>query len=140
MEGQKFLIEICKQLTAEPLLWCVYDDDVGQQQLRQRFSEELEDPKLQAKLLAFAHLHLNMFEIVLVEAPSPTPFGQKKQFKMWVNYFHDTLARSRLIRRVLDEPESKLIWNEKLLKLYKAWTEEHKTTALRSLRAGLSGQ
>jgi hypothetical protein len=32
---------------------------------------ELLEPKFQAKLLAFAHLHLNMFEIVLAEAPNP---------------------------------------------------------------------
>jgi hypothetical protein len=69
MDGQKFLIEICKQLTAEPLLWCVYDGDVTHKHLRQQFAKDVEDPKFQGKLLAFAHLHLNMFEIVLAEAP-----------------------------------------------------------------------
>ena len=31
MDGQRFVIEICKQLTAEPLLWCLYDGDVTAQ-------------------------------------------------------------------------------------------------------------
>jgi hypothetical protein len=27
VDGQKFLIEVCKQLVAEPVLWCLYDDN-----------------------------------------------------------------------------------------------------------------
>lgn len=45
MDGQKFLIEICKQLTAEPLLWCLYDGDVVQLNLREKFAKELDDLK-----------------------------------------------------------------------------------------------
>jgi hypothetical protein len=135
MDGQKFLIEICKHLTAEPLLWCVYDGDVGQQQLRQQFSKDIEEPKFQAKLLAFAHLHLNMFEIVLAEAPNPNASDPKNQSNVWVDYFHDTLTRSSLIRKVLDEPESRKIWNKVLLGLYTQWKEEHKTTTVKSRRA-----
>lgn len=26
IEGQKFLLEICKQLMADPSLWCIYDE------------------------------------------------------------------------------------------------------------------
>ena len=27
VDGQKFLIEICKQLISDPMLWCIYDDE-----------------------------------------------------------------------------------------------------------------
>jgi hypothetical protein len=64
VDGQRFLIEICKQLMDAPLLWCIYDDDP----LEKRNKEAMSDLLFQAKLRAFAHLHLNMFEIVLVEA------------------------------------------------------------------------
>lgn len=27
VDGHKFLIDLCKQLVAEPVLWCIYDDE-----------------------------------------------------------------------------------------------------------------
>jgi len=127
MDGQKFLIEICKQLTAEPLLWCVYDNDVGRLSLRARFSAELEELKFQGKLLAFAHLHLNMFEIVLAEAPEPKESDPNNHTNVWLRYLDDTLTRSSLIRKVLEEPESANIWSAVLLDHYGKWRDAHKT-------------
>jgi hypothetical protein len=132
MDGQKFLIEICKQLTAEPLLWCLYDGDVAQLNLRGTFSKELEELKCQAKLLAFAHLHLNMFEIVLAEAPDPQESDPNNHTNVWLRYLDDTFTRSSLVRKVLEEPESKKIWSAVLLDQYRKWKEEHKPTATKT--------
>ena len=126
MDGQKFLIEVCKQLTAEPLLWCLYDGDVAQLSLRTNFSKELEEPKFQAKLLAFAHLHLNMFEIVVAEAPDPQASDPNNHTNVWLRYLDDTLTRSSLIRKVLEEPESGKIWSAVLLDQYGKWKDAHK--------------
>ncbi|HEX3875386.1 MAG TPA: hypothetical protein VHW24_00260 [Bryobacteraceae bacterium] len=121
MDGQKFLIEICKQLTAEPLLWCVYDDNA----LHAQFSKEVSDVKFKAKLLAFGHLHLNMFEIVLAEAPNPEAGKPGNHSTVWVNYFQDTMSRSHLIRKILQEPESGKIWSPVLLDQYAKWKDLH---------------
>jgi hypothetical protein len=121
VDGQKFIIEICKQLISEPLLWCLYDDSP----LKTEKASEIDDPLFQQKLRAFAHLHLNMFEIVVNEVPKPG-FGWKKNpSNVWFNYFHDTLGRSQLIRDVLDEPESKQIWSPVLLKEHLKWKVQH---------------
>src|SRR5215472_8128738 len=119
MDGQKFLIEICKQLTSEPLLWCIYDENA----LRKQFNAEVIEPKFHAKLLAFAHLHLNMFEIVLAEAPAAEECDPNNHTNVWNRYLDDTLTRSSLIRKVLDEPESGKIWSPKLLEKYQKWTD-----------------
>jgi hypothetical protein len=73
VDGQKFVIEICKQLISEPLLWCLYDDSP----LKTEKAAEIEDLLFQQKLRAFAHLHLNMFEIVVNEVPKPGSAGRK---------------------------------------------------------------
>jgi len=123
MDGQKFLIEICKQLTSEPLLWCIYDGH----SLHQQCSADVLEPKFQAKLLAFAHLHLNMFEIVLAEAPDPEASDPNNHTNVWLRYLDDTLTRSSLIRKVLDEPESGKIWSAVLLEEYGKWKDAHRT-------------
>jgi len=63
--GQKVvieMIEICKQLISEPLLWCIYDDYIKEDD-----RPEIKNAPFERKKKAFAHLHLNMFEIVLAE-------------------------------------------------------------------------
>lgn len=123
IDGQKFVIEICKQLISEPLLWCLYDDNP----LRVERAREIEDPLFEQKIRAFAHLHLNMFEIVVNEVPKPG-FGRKKNpSNVWFNYFHDTLKRSSLVREVLEEPESNHIWSPVLLKEYLKWKVHHQS-------------
>jgi hypothetical protein len=126
VDGQKFIIEICKQLISEPMLWCLYDDSP----LKTQKANEIEDSLFQQKLRAFAHLHLNMFEIVVNEVPKPG-FGRKKNpSNVWFNYFHDTLKRSQLVRDVLDEPESKNIWSPVLLKEYLKWKVLHQKQSM----------
>jgi hypothetical protein len=116
-EGQWFLIEICKQLVADPDLWCLFDDHP----LVAWRADRLKEPLLQAKIEAFAHLHLNMFEIILKEAPNPGRPGKENLSNVWVNYFEDTLARSRRVREILDAPESGRIWSEALREKYDDW-------------------
>jgi hypothetical protein len=149
MEAQKFLIEICKQLIEEPLLWCLYDGEAAHRDLREKFSEEAEEPKNRAKLLAFAHLHLNMFEIVLAEAPlekGPVIFAKMKRFftlkisphpaeatgpfsltKVWSDYLDFALGTSTLMREVLDEPESRRIWHPRLRTFYTTRKQKYQT-------------
>ena len=129
VDSQKFVIEICKQLISEPLLWSLYDDSP----LKMGQSPQAENLLFQQKLRAFAHLHLNMFEIVVNEVPKPG-FGRKKNpSNVWFNYFHDTLNRSQLVRDVLEEPESSQIWSPVLLKEYLKWKVQHQR---KSMQAG----
>ena len=76
---------------------------------------------MKAKLEAFAHLHLNMFEIVLAEAPNPGSGERQNQSNVWISYFQDTLRRCSLIRKVLEEPASNRIWSRVLLEQYSDW-------------------
>jgi len=125
MEGQKFLVEICKNLIADPLLWCMYDDHA----LVSQKSEELRDPLRQAKIMAFARLHLDMFEIVLNEVPKPGKGRRENHSNVWLSYFHDTLSRSQAIRNVLEEEGSRHIWSPTLLKQYAMWMEKRAMAA-----------
>jgi len=100
VDGQKFLIEVCKQLVAEPLLWCLYDDNP----LRNEAIYTPNDPLQQAKLRAFAHLHLNMFEIIVNEVPRPSRWKWRRNASnVWYDYLHDTFDRSTMTREILDE-------------------------------------
>jgi hypothetical protein len=125
VDGQKFLIEVCKQLVAEPVLWCVYDDDP----LRRETIYLPKDAIQKAKLRAFSHLHLNMFEIIVNEVPKPG-VATRTASNVWYDYLHDTLTRSRMIREILDEPASKQIWSEALHKEYAHWKDRHRVMSL----------
>lgn len=118
VDGQKFLIEVCKQLVAEPVLWCVYDDSP----LRTEKIYCPNDPLQHAKLRAFAHLHLNMFEIIVNEVPKPSRWRWRRNASnVWYDYLHDTFDRSALTREILDEPISQKIWSKALHKEYERW-------------------
>jgi hypothetical protein len=128
VDGQKFLIDVCKQLVSEPVLWCVYDDEP----LRKEKIYDISDPIQQAKLRAFAHLHLNMFEIIVNEVPKPAVLGKRTASNVWYDYLGDTLTRSRMIREILEEPASKQIWSDALHKEYRRWKEK---TPLKNVNA-----
>jgi hypothetical protein len=120
VDGQKFLIEVCKLLVAEPMLWCLYDDEL----LRNEESVyHPNDPLQRAKLRAFAHLHLNMFEIIVNEVPKRAVWTRNAS-NVWYDYLNDTLTRSRMIRDILDEPASKIIWSDALNKVYEGWKDK----------------
>jgi hypothetical protein len=118
VDGQKFLIEVCKQLVAEPVLWCLYDDSP----LRNEAIYDANDPLQQAKLRAFAYLHLNMFEIIVNEVPKPSRWKWRRNASnVWYDYLHDTLDRSTMTRGILDEPTAEKIWSKALHKEYGRW-------------------
>ncbi len=118
VDGQKFLIEVCKQLVAEPVLWCLYDDNP----LRNEAIYTPTDPLQQAKLRAFAHLHLNMFEIIVNEVPRPSRWKWRRNASnVWYDYLHDTFDRSTTTREILDEPIAEKIWSNALHKEYGRW-------------------
>ena len=97
----------------------MYDDDP----LRKEKIYDINDPVQRAKLRAFAHLHLNMFEIIVNEVPKPAVFGKKPASKVWYDYLDDTFTRSRMIREILEEPASKTIWSEALHNEYERWKD-----------------
>jgi hypothetical protein len=119
VDGQKFLLEICKHLVSDPDLWCMYDDHV----MISEKADKMNDPTFRGKLEAFAHFHLNMFEIVLVEAPRPGKGRKSNQSNVWYEYFHDTLERSQLVRNVLEKEGPKRIWSDHMLKEYARWKD-----------------
>jgi len=118
VDGQKFLIEICKLLTNDPLLWNIYDDSpVSLEKLR-----DTKTPMFQARLRAFAHLHLNMFEIMMNEVPPPEEAGEKRNASnVWYDYLDDTFNRSHLVREILEENASERIWSDSLRERYRLW-------------------
>jgi hypothetical protein len=116
LEGQRFTIEICKQLIAEPALWLIYDDHP----LHGTLDFELDSQVEKAKLAAFAHLHLNMFEIVFAEAPNPNE-RERTTSDVWIDYFHDTLTRCSSVRQVLADPSADRIWSPVMLAEYRKW-------------------
>jgi hypothetical protein len=114
VEGQKLLVEICKQLMDDPKLWAIYDDS--------RLPELVDNAEFQGKLRGFAHLHLNMFEIMFLEAPR-RGIIRENQSDVWVRYFNNTLSNSTLLREVLEEPASKGIWSKRMLRIYEKWKQ-----------------
>lgn len=122
VDGQKFLIEVCKLLVAEPVLWCLYDDDP----LRNQEVYRPHDPLQHARLRAFAHLHLNMFEIIVNEIPRPSRW-RRNASNVWYDYLDDTLKRSKLVRDIMDEPVAATLWSDALNKKYALWKKVHQT-------------
>jgi hypothetical protein len=117
LDGQKFILEICNQLIADPLLWNFYDD----YKFRDENAADLKSIPFRGKVRAFAHLYLNMFEIIFNEIPRPARGKRRNPSNVWLDYFHDTLNRSRVMRDVLKEPESERIWGSKLIDEYQRW-------------------
>jgi hypothetical protein len=99
----------------------VYDDEP----LRKEKIYDINHPIQRAKLRAFAHLHLNMFEIIVNEVPKPAVFAKRTASNVWYDYLGDTLSRSRMIREILDEPASKQIWSDALHNEYTRWKEKN---------------
>ena len=117
VDGQKFVLEICNHLMADPLLWYFYDD----YKLHEDNAAAIGTPLFQGKLMAFAHLHLNMFEIIFNEIPPPATGSKRNPSNVWLDYFHDTLNRSHVVRDTLEETGSDRIWGSKLLDEYRRW-------------------
>jgi hypothetical protein len=122
VDGQKFLIEICKQLMDDPTLWCIYGNPATPDEKMPSFNPV----SFPGKLRAFAHLHLNMFEIILNEVPPPGTGNKRNASNVWFDYLDDTLTRSKVIRDVLDEEGSQRIWSEELRNAYLEWQKREK--------------
>jgi hypothetical protein len=87
LEGQKFVLEIDRQLLSDPHLWGLYDDrDLNPPDTDPKFDPDAR--YFQAKLRAFAYLHLNMFEVILTEASGPVA-RRRRMSKVWLAYFRD---------------------------------------------------
>ena len=122
LEGQKMLIEINRQLIADPWLWALYDDH-----------EVRKDPDFegkcgqsicfQAKLRAFAYLSINMFEIVLAEIPSPKRKGRRNESAVWIDFFEHAIAESSIVREILEHPHTVQVYSPALMGHYARWKE-----------------
>jgi len=117
LEAHKMLLDVNRQLIADPRLWVFYDDHPICN------DRELNDNSLQfrAKLEAFAYLQLNMFEIVLLEVPEPSTGEDRNPSSVWCDFYFDTLSRSSVMRSILERPNSARIYNTVLLTLYDQW-------------------
>jgi hypothetical protein len=118
LEAQKMLFEVDKQLISEPKLWSIYDDHPIVTATQDK------SPEFQAKLEAFAYLHLNMFDVVILEALDPAIGAEQRRSRVWLDYFYDTVARSSVTRGILERPDSVQLFNPVLLKLYKQWKKK----------------
>jgi hypothetical protein len=93
LEAQKMLLEINRQLISDPWLWSIYDEHP----VRTDADFDAKCAKsgvFQAKLEAFAYLCLNAFEVILAEPPEPAQRGKRNESNVWVDFFHNSLARS----------------------------------------------
>jgi hypothetical protein len=89
------------------------------------------------KLRAFAHLHLNMFEIIVNEVPPPGTGNKRNESNVWFDYLDDTLTRSKAVRDVLEESASERIWSDELREVYQLWKEHRRaTTTAQTLPSG----
>ncbi|MGC9973472.1 MAG: hypothetical protein ABSE56_23095 [Bryobacteraceae bacterium] len=121
VEGQKLLVEVNRHLIDDPRLWGILDDHEIRQS--QEFTEAEKSPLFRAKLQAFAHLGLNMFEIILAESPNPKK-GERTASHVWRDFFTATVKRSSLLRAILEHPESANIYQPALLALYDEWRRQ----------------
>src|SRR5581483_7606523 len=115
------LLEINRQLISDPCLWSIYDDHPVR--ATNAFATWRAGDLSKAKLEAFAYLKLNMFEVVLVEIPNPGPQERPNVSNVWLNFFHDSLARSSTLRGILERPDAPRLYNRVLLALYSHWKD-----------------
>jgi hypothetical protein len=117
LEAQKMLLELNRQLIADPQLWSIYDDHP----IRAAPEFDASSQQFQGKLEAFAYLYLNMFEIVLFEARESSKRGERDPPSLWLKFFHFTVARSSIVRTILEGPDSNQLYNPVLLAHYEQW-------------------
>jgi hypothetical protein len=125
MEAQKLLLEVNRQLIADPRLWGLYDDHP----VRKDGSFDLDSPLFVAKLEAFAYFKLNMFEIILVHAETTRSKRKRAASNSWHDFYIYSIAHSSMTRSILDRPDSVHVYNPVLMKLYTDWkstVEAHK--------------
>jgi hypothetical protein len=115
LEAQKMLLEINRQLIADPWLWSIYDEHAVRADAD--FSAKCAESRLfHAKLEAFAYLCLNAFEVILAEAR-----GRRNESNIWADFFRDSVARSTVVRSILERPDASRIWSPILIERYEEW-------------------
>ena len=75
----------------------------------------------QAKIQAFAYLTLNMFEVVLSEAPERGGNGDRNEANVWIDFFHYALSNSAALRSILNLPHTGLLYSPVLMELFVEW-------------------
>ena len=135
LEAQKILLEIDRQLIADAWLWALYDDHpvhTDPEFIRKCAGSVY----FRAKLEAFAYLKLNMFEVVLAEAPDPARNGKRNVSNVWLDYFRHTLERSSVFREILGRPDTAQLYNPVLLALWEEWRNTGEVTGTHAAVAG----
>jgi hypothetical protein len=117
LEAQKMLLELNRQLISDPWLWSIYDEHPVRTEVD--FGSKCTGSGLfDAKLQAFAYLCLITFEVILAEAPKPAR-RRRNESNIWVDFFHDSIARSSAIRRILESPDAARMWSPTLIACYR---------------------
>jgi len=120
LEAKKMLLELNRQLISDPWLWSIYDEHAVRADAN--FDTNCANSGIfHAKLEAFAYLCLNAFEVILAEAPKPAKRGHRNESNIWVDFFHDSLARSSVIRGILERPDTPKLWSPILIARYEEW-------------------
>jgi len=120
LEAQKMLLEINRQLIADPWLWSIYDEHAVRTDAD--FGPKCAESALfHAKLEAFAYLCLNAFEVILAEAPKPARRGHRNESNIWADFFRDSVARSSVVRSILERSDASRIWSPILIECYQEW-------------------
>ena len=114
IEGHKLLLDIDKQLIADPRLWGLQDDHP----LAQTLKKDPADPLLAGELEAFAYMVLNSFEILLAVPPGARDKQGEAEYETWRQFVHGTLKTSAALREILRNPAVRSLYGPELRSEY----------------------
>ena len=99
-EFQRMLIDLDKELIANPRLWAVYDSNPMP-------NERIEDPVEQARVEAFAYMHLNVFELVysFFNDPGDLTRVERGAWQQWDAHLRVFLKGSSLAQTLMHSPD-----------------------------------
>ena len=117
LEAQKMLLEVDRQLIADPLLWAIYDDHP----VRTAPSFDDKSHIFRAKLEGLGYLMLNMFEVVLFELSEKRTRENREGTRVWNQFFHHTVEHSSVVRSILDRPDSAQLFHSTMVSRYRDW-------------------
>ena len=105
---QALLVDINKTLVEHPELWAIYDSYPVPREA---------DPIGSARLQAFAHMVLNVFECVFAfygDSPRLTK-AERDAFDAWKGFLKNTLLESSFARDLVGKPHIRVMYHAKLI-------------------------
>lgn len=128
VEAQKLLLEINKALVTDPRLFSIYKEG---DELRVLIAEctpgensdlsigGLPISDLPGKLVAFALMLINVFEIVFAQLPKGA------EYLNWQEYFEDSLNRCPVICDLLELTGADKIYHPNLMDAFRLWKQNY---------------